>query len=468
LDSADPRSYVRKTFQNLPKLKKIRKRRVAFYLLPLILWFGTLSSASSAKDIAARDTDEFLRSLGLDREYHKCIAVADGDTLTLEGLETVRFIGVDTPEKNHPLLPVQFMSKEASAFTEKICLGKKIRLEYDSYDKDKRGNYGRVLGYVYLEDGTFLQEELIKNGYAIAYTKYPLDAGRKARFLAWEQAAKTRRVGLWQDDGFSEVLWILAQKQPLLQVAKKSNGQWKIGFGSWVLQPVPYGDIESNLDQLYSAIYEFSPRELQTKLIKMQYKVEPSPDNDQSSIFVIGMAHKKWGVIHKNHSLARVLPGQLDVELKRLSDWINAYNEEALGKVLLKNHYRLIPDQSINSVEQKKIATPFLTIYEVKAANKNTIPWDLAGNYIGKYMAVEGKIARAHNSGKACFLNFHNNWTRYFSLVIFDNVFHRFPEKPEEFYLDKWVRVSGKIKMFRGRPEIVVDRPKQIKIIVNP
>jgi endonuclease YncB( thermonuclease family) len=388
--------------------------------------------------------------------------------LTLEGLGTVRLVGVDTPEKNHPQLPVQFMSKEAGAFTEKICLGKKIRLEYDPYDEDKRGNYGRVLGYVYLEDGTFLQEELVKNGYAIAYTKYPLDAGKKAQFLAWEQEAKKRGTGLWKDDGFPEVLWILAQKQPLLQVIKISKDEWKIGFGNWVLKPVQYGDIENDLKQLYSSIYEFSPRELQANLAKTQYKEKQSADNDLSHIFVIGMAHKKWGIVYKNYALPRVLPEQLDEELRHLSGWINAQTEEEFGKALIKNHYRLIPERSIDSVEQKKIAKPFLTIYEARATGENTIPWDLAGNYIGKYISVEGNIARTHNSGKACFLNFHNNWTRYFSLVIFDNVFHRFPEKPEEFYLDKLVRVRGKIKMFMGRPEIVLNSPEQIEIIVDP
>jgi endonuclease YncB( thermonuclease family) len=42
-----------------------------------------------------------------------------------------------------------------------------------------------VLGYVYLEGGTFLQEELIRSGYAIAHTKYPLDEGKKSQLLAW-------------------------------------------------------------------------------------------------------------------------------------------------------------------------------------------------------------------------------------------------------------------------------------------
>jgi endonuclease YncB( thermonuclease family) len=442
-------------------------KRVLSYLLLLTLLGGGLFSGSSAKDTVA-DSDSALRALGLDRKYHKCISVADGDTLSLEGLETVRLIGIDTPEKNHPTLPVQYMSKEASDFTEKICLGQKIRLEYDPYDPDKRGNYGRVLGYVYLEDGTFLQEALIKKGLAIAYTKYPLDEGRKAQFLAWEQEAKNRAIGLWKDDGLSEILWILAHKQPLLQVVKISKGEWEIGFGNWVLRPVRDGDIENHLALLYASIYEFSPRELQARLMKMHYKEQKSAGNDLNNLFVIGMAFKKWGVVYKNHALPRVMPEQLDGQLKRLAGWIGTYDEEQLGKVLLKNRYDTIPGPSFDFTVPKKIAEPFLTIDKVQGRGENVIPWDLAGNYIGKFMSVEGKITRTHNSGKACFLNFHNNWTRYFSLVIFDNVLHRFPEKPEEFYLNKWVRVSGKIKLFSGRPEIVVDRPEQIKIIVHP
>jgi micrococcal nuclease len=109
-----------------------------------------------------------------------------------------------------------------------------------------------------------------------------------------------------------------------------------------------------------------------------------------------------------------------------------------------------------------------LTVYDARAAGENVVTWDLAGNYIGKTMSVEGKITRTHNSGKAVFLNFHNNWTRYFSLVIFGNSLHRFPEKPEEFYLGRFVRVKGRIKMYRGRPEMVLNRPGQIEVIGKP
>ena len=441
------------------------KRYIFISIVSIILICQPVLFAFSADDIPFPVTDSLLQALGLDRDYHRCIAVADGDTLTLEGLGTVRFIGVDTPEKNHPKLPVQYMSREAGAFTEKVCLGQQIRLEYDPYDEDKRGRYGRVLGYVYLKDGTYLQEELIKNGFAVAYTKYSLDERRRDRLLEWEQEAKEKGIGLWKDDGFSEVLWILEQKHPLLQVRSLAKDHWEISFGNWTLNAAPSAELESNLQQLYSVIYEFSPRELRTRLRQLQYVENRTGPDNQQTIFVIGMAHGKWGIIYKNFALTRVLPGKIEGKLSQLSGWIANYSEEELRKVLLKNQYRFIPASKVNRDAQRMIAGTFLRAYKIRTTGKGTVAWDLAGDYIGRSMSVEGKITRTHNSGKACFLNFHNNWTRYFSLVIFSNAYHRFPDKPEEFYLNKTVRVKGKIKMYRGRPEMVLNRSDQIEVI---
>ena len=82
----------------------------------------------------------------------KCTRVVDGDTIILSTKERVRLIGVDTPETKHPNKPVEQYGKEASAFTTRIVEGKKVTLEYD---QEKRDKYGRLLAYVYLEDGTF-------------------------------------------------------------------------------------------------------------------------------------------------------------------------------------------------------------------------------------------------------------------------------------------------------------------------
>jgi micrococcal nuclease len=121
-----------------------------------------------------------------------CIRAVDGDTLELDGGERVRLIGVDTPETVDPRRPVQYFGKEASAFTRRMAQGRSVRLEYD---QDTRDRYGRTLAYVYLEDGTFLNAEIIRQGYGHAYTRFPFRY--QDQFLALEREAREQERGLW-------------------------------------------------------------------------------------------------------------------------------------------------------------------------------------------------------------------------------------------------------------------------------
>jgi len=88
-----------------------------------------------------------------------------------------------------------------------------------------------------------------------------------------------------------------------------------------------------------------------------------------------------------------------------------------------------------------------------------------AHKYYGKIKTVEGRIVLTNNTGKVCFLNFHKDWKRHFTAVIFASDFQRFPENPEDYYLNKKVRVTGLIKEYNGKPEIIVKSPSQIQIL---
>jgi DNA/RNA endonuclease YhcR with UshA esterase domain len=88
-----------------------------------------------------------------------------------------------------------------------------------------------------------------------------------------------------------------------------------------------------------------------------------------------------------------------------------------------------------------------------------------AGDHIGETAVVTGRIVDAYNSGKACFLNFHEDWRNHFSVVIFAKNFDRFENAPEILFKGAEVRVRGEIKEFQGRSEIVVDGPDQIEIV---
>jgi micrococcal nuclease len=118
--------------------------------------------------------------------------VVDGDTLLLTNGEYVRLIGVDTPETKHPQKPVEYFGKEAYLFTKRIVEGKEVRLEYDQTRRDR---YGRILAYVYLMDGTFLNAEIIKQGYGFAYVKYPFKYMEE--FRQYEREARESRSGMW-------------------------------------------------------------------------------------------------------------------------------------------------------------------------------------------------------------------------------------------------------------------------------
>ena len=118
--------------------------------------------------------------------------VVDGDTLIVQGVGRVRLIGVDTPETVDPRRPVQYFGKEASEFTHQMAEGKVVRLEFDVERKDR---FGRTLAYVYLPDGTFLNAEIVKQGYGHAYTQFPFKYSEQ--FQGYEREVRDAGRGLW-------------------------------------------------------------------------------------------------------------------------------------------------------------------------------------------------------------------------------------------------------------------------------
>jgi len=131
-------------------------------------------------------------SLAGQQSWRTCVRVIDGDTIVLDGDETVRLIGVDTPETKDPRKPVQYFGQGAYEFTRSLVEGKRVRLEYDQERIDK---YGRTLAYVYLEDGTFLNAEIIKQGYGFAYTQFPFKYLEE--FRQYEREARGNERRLW-------------------------------------------------------------------------------------------------------------------------------------------------------------------------------------------------------------------------------------------------------------------------------
>jgi micrococcal nuclease len=129
--------------------------------------------------------------------FYKVTHVTDGDTIevNMDGqAEKVRMIGVDTPETKKPNAPVQCFGPQASDFTHKTLDSKSVRLEADPLD-DNRDRYGRLLRYVYLQDGTLFEKSLISQGYGFAYISFPFT--KKNEFSKLQADAQAAKVGLW-------------------------------------------------------------------------------------------------------------------------------------------------------------------------------------------------------------------------------------------------------------------------------
>jgi micrococcal nuclease len=133
--------------------------------------------------------------------------VVDGDTFVLENGERVRMLGIDTPEKfqsskldrdversGEDKKTIQKLGELASEFTTKLINKKKVILvpEPNYEDKDR---YGRLLRYVYLDDGTFVNKKIVEDGYANAYRRYKIS--RLDEFIKAENDAREHRRGLW-------------------------------------------------------------------------------------------------------------------------------------------------------------------------------------------------------------------------------------------------------------------------------
>jgi len=116
--------------------------------------------------------------------------IVDGNTIgvTINGQSfRVRYIGIDTPERN------EYLYYEATAANRALVYGRNVILVKDVSETDR---YGRLLRYVFV-DSVFVNHELVKQGYALAST-YPPDVACSALFANTQGQAQSSQVGLWK------------------------------------------------------------------------------------------------------------------------------------------------------------------------------------------------------------------------------------------------------------------------------
>ncbi|HLK09810.1 MAG TPA: hypothetical protein VKW76_00345 [Candidatus Binatia bacterium] len=99
------------------------------------------------------------------------------------------------------------------------------------------------------------------------------------------------------------------------------------------------------------------------------------------------------------------------------------------------------------------------------AAATPTVPWREAGAHVGEFVTVEGDVATARLTGEGLVLEFAADDPRAFRAVLLIPMITDLPRRPERLYLGRRVRVSGLVRRFQGRPEMVLHSPGQIEVI---
>lgn len=144
----------------------------------LILWVGILLSGSSWAE-----------------DWRTVQRVYDGDTVVMTDGVQVRYIGINAPEISHKDHKAEPYGYAAKTFNEKMVLSKRVRL---TYDVERHDQYGRLLAYVFIDDGTFVNSALLKEGFAYFLPRKP-NAKYDDLFHRSQQDAMSNRRGMWRE-----------------------------------------------------------------------------------------------------------------------------------------------------------------------------------------------------------------------------------------------------------------------------
>lgn len=168
----------RSSFKPAPT-RRVRVLRLPIVTVALFLLFAVASRCQLIRQPKAPKT-------GL-----KVVKVVDGDTVILSNGQTVRYIGIDTPEQGQPFY------EAAKNFNRKLVQGKTVELEFDV---ERYDHYGRMLAYVFVRDKSgrriFVNAEMVRNGFARIYTRPP-NVKYADLLVKLQEEARTNKRGLW-------------------------------------------------------------------------------------------------------------------------------------------------------------------------------------------------------------------------------------------------------------------------------
>lgn len=186
-----------------------------FIVFICVLAVSLFTYMADKKDVVSIPVDEevaidaeLTRDNAINKTYGPYVVsrVVDGDTyiINLNGRdEKVRLIGVDTPESVARGSNAEKNCEEgktASNYVKQLIERESVYLEYDTQERDR---YGRILAYVYLNDGTQLEEVLLNRGYARVMTISP-NVAYADRYVELQKKARRNNTGFWESNPWNE------------------------------------------------------------------------------------------------------------------------------------------------------------------------------------------------------------------------------------------------------------------------
>jgi len=203
-----------------------RHRRAGIIILCLLLvvvfvWLD--HSPIRSKWRPQPKSDQQVRAYDFEK-YHAgtftVVNVVDGDTIDIDIPDgqyehtRIRLWGIDTPETKNPDLGVMYFGPEAAEFARKLVLRKPVTVYLDE-GNNTRGKYGRLLAYVQLPDGRFLNEVLVSEGFAYADLRFRHSFYNRYKQL--DASARSLKKGLWEAVSREQLPeWLQRQKPNLL------------------------------------------------------------------------------------------------------------------------------------------------------------------------------------------------------------------------------------------------------------
>lgn len=187
----------------------MRIKKIVLLAVVSILFISPCFAEDTAGKTYSSAESKFTIPFGKSYNYSDILVkrAIDGDTLQLEDGQRVRLIGIDTPEvheseklyrdsqrSQQDIRTIKELGRRAWEFTKNLVEGKRVSLEFDV---EKRDRYKRLLAYVYLKDGTFVNAKIVQEGFASLLTITP-NVKYADLFVKLYQEARNNKRGLWK------------------------------------------------------------------------------------------------------------------------------------------------------------------------------------------------------------------------------------------------------------------------------